>query len=199
MKIFNLFKKKIIKKPPFFTFPDGKVLYQIDESDLHNANAKQYLFIQENINYLAYLGVTKHTINASIKKAQDELNEIKVLHKNKHNFSFDKLQTILDYLGKTRSEFDDYNEELLVNIFDLFFYFKGEDKYKRDAQTIELKRYYLNTYPKFRDFFFQNVKAKYPQLMTTYEPFIRYAISQVNLMQIIKELKLQVIDELQTK
>ena len=60
--MWNPFKKKINKYADhIFTFPNGKKLYQIKEDYFEKLPAKKLLWIQENSNYLAYLGVSKAT------------------------------------------------------------------------------------------------------------------------------------------
>jgi len=159
-----------------FTFPNGKRLYIIKDKALQNLSAKEYRILQENHNYLAYLGITKTNLTAMLKNLDSNSNDSL------------KVKEIVKVAERSYGEFDRATELMILNTFDMFFFFEDEDIFVKSDEILERKRYYLNEYPFFNNFFFQLVKKKFPNLTDTWNMSIQFALAVTTLNVIVKEL-----------
>jgi len=189
MKFLNIFKRNFIKGDLFFTFPDGKKLFKVKDADLSKLPAKHFLAIQENSNYLAFLGVTKENLQNAVNRIDKntflldistDFNEVKRLS--------GEIRSVTHFLKINTSEFDRASDAIALNLFDLFFYFQGENPIQKTMETMELKKYYLDTYPFFKVFFFQEVRKHFTDFMPTLKPYIDFALLQ---MEIFQKLQIQ--------
>lgn len=180
-----------------FKFPDGKKLYLIKDNYLHKLSAKLYQDIQENHNYLSYLGVSKTNFVAShenIDKYSAEL-ELELDIGNRTKFDYNKLKSInkkirdaVIFNKKQYKEFDNANEILMLNVFDLYYFFEDENPFKKNAETLERKRYYLDKYPYFKGFFLQELKKNKNYCNDTWNELTQFVLSRATLMAIKEEL-----------
>jgi len=175
-----------------FTFPDGKKLYQVKDEYLEKLPAEKLRTIQENANYIAYLGVSKHTLIEGQKMVKIAAYEARVLAagRDKAN-TIDKIDDIIklqEQMEVTRQMYDGTNETILVSTFDLFFFFEDENPLTWSHETLERKRKYLNEYPLFRSFFFQKVNDYMGVYKNILQNVINYALIQTQIQEIAKEL-----------
>lgn len=182
-----MFFKKNYKKSGdlFFTFPDGEKLYRIKDSEAIRLPNKLLQAIQENSNYISYLGLTKANLNVSVKKMKEKMPEYKHTH---NEDTYQDIMKILDFIDVSGREYDRASQAILVNLFDLYFYFENENPFEKTDETLEKKKYYLDNYVYFQNFFFQNLKQHFKDYMITLEDSISYAILQTSLTQFIKDL-----------
>jgi len=182
-----MFFKKNYKKSGnlFFTFPDGAKLYRIKDSEAMKLPNKLLATIQENSNYLGFLGLTKANLNVSVKKLKEKLPEYK--HTNSEN-TFNDIMKILDFIDISGKEYDRASKAIIVNLFDLYFYFEDENPFIKSEETLEKKQYYLDNYVYFQNFFFQQLKLHFKDYMITLEDSINYAILQTSMTEFISQL-----------
>ena len=173
-----------------FTFPNGKKLYTIKDNSLFNLPAKVYTNLEENNNYIAFLGVSKTNIEAS-NKMIERLCDSGINGEN----NYDKIKEVLGIKNRLLSEYDRATQLLMESTFDAFFFFEDENPFETDfdkrAEFLELKKYYLENYPYFKSFFFQLLKKRHKNLQDIWNESINFALAQVTFGQIIKELKLE--------
>jgi len=86
----------------------------------------------------------------------------------------------------------------MVSLFDMFFFFEDEDVLTWSEETMERKRYYLNEYPYFRNFFFQKLNDYTSLYRSTFQNSIHYALAQTAVQEIVKDLNLTSISEPKT-
>jgi len=77
-----------------------------------------------------------------------------------------------------------------VSLFDLFFFFEDEDIFEKTDETLELKRYYLNQYPYFRNFFFQKLNDYTDIYKVTFQNCIHFALAQTAIQEVVKDFSL---------
>lgn len=198
--MFGLFKKKVSKYGNIiFTFPDGKNVYQLKEEYFEKLPAKKLRYVQENSNYIAYLGISKSTLEVGHKMIKQTAYEISALTGKKDKAELQKkvedLTKLVDQIDTTRKEYDGTNETIMVSLFDLFFYFDNEDPFLWSEESLELKRFYLNEYPYFRSFFFQQLNDYMKAYKITWQNCISFALAQTTIQEVAKELNLINIED----
>ena len=191
----RIFKKKADRYGThIFTFPNGKKLFQIKEEYFEKLPAEKLRSIQENSNYIAFLGISKTTLEAGHSMIKRIANEISVLSDNKSKAEREKkiqdLNRVIDQIDTTRKEYDHTNEAIMVSLFDLFYYLEGETPFIWSEQNLEAKRYYLNEYPYFRSFFFQKLNDFTTGYKVTYQNCINLALAQSTIQEVVKDLNL---------
>lgn len=201
--MFNWFKKKAtIYGDHVFTFPDGRKLYQIKEDYFEKLPAAKLRTIQENSNYIAFLGISKSTLEAGHRMIKDKIYEIGLLSqkrdKTELNKTIEDAKKLIEGIDTTRKEYDGMNEAIMVSTFDLFYFFDGEDIFRTNEETLELKRHYLNEYPYFRNFFFQKLNGHLSDFKITYQNCINFALAQTAIQEVVKDLSLTDISESKT-
>ena len=201
--MFNWFKKKSTRYGNHvFTFPDGKKLYQIKEDYFEKLPAAKLRTIQENSNYIAFLGISKSTLEAGHRMIKDKIYEIGLLSqkrdKTELNKTIEDAKKLIEGIDTTRKEYDGMNEAIMVSTFDLFYFFEGEDIFSTNEETLELKRHYLNEYPYFRNFFFQKLNGHLSDFKITYQNCINFALAQTAIQEVVKDLSLTDISESKT-
>jgi tRNA 2-selenouridine synthase SelU len=201
--MFNWFKKKATRYGDHvFTFPDGKKLYQIKEDYFEKLPAAKLRTIQENSNYIAFLGISKSTLEAGHRMIKDKIYEIGLLSqkrdKTELNKTIEDAKKLIEGIDTTRKEYDGMNEAIMVSTFDLFYFFEGEDIFRTNEETLELKRHYLNEYPYFRNFFFQKLNGHLSDFKITYQNCINFALAQTAIQEVVKDLSLTDISESKT-
>jgi hypothetical protein len=170
--MFKLLRKRKANKygKHIFTFPNGERLFQLKEDYFERMPAKKLMFIQENSNYIAFMGVSKATLEAGHRMIKDHAYQITALSefkdKEKMRTKCMDLVKLVDQIDTTRLEYDKTNEVIMVSLFDLFFYFDNENPMEWSEETLERKRHYLNTYPYFKSFFFSEVERLYISLQS---------------------------------
>jgi len=191
--MFKIFKKRKANKygKHIFTFPRGERLYQLKEEYFEKMPAKKLSYIQENSNYIAFLGVSKATLETGHRMIKDHAYQITALteFKDKQRIK-DKcsdLVKLVDQIETTREEYDRTNEAIMVSLFDLFFFFEDENLLEWNEQTMERKRYFLNEYPYFKSFFFQKLNDYTSVYKATFQNCINYALIQANVQEIVKD------------
>lgn len=213
----NWFKRRKLNKfgNHIFTFPDGAKLYQLKEDYFERLPNVKLEYIQENTNYIAHLGVSKHTLFSAVEKSQGYVSEVKAL-KPTYDLNtktitirvddleriykrIENLDTTLKYIDTNNKENDKTQEHILVSMFDMFFFFEDEDMFEWSEQSLERKRYYLSEYPYFRNFFFRKLEDYSTIYKSTYENVIRYAIVQTGIQGVIKDLLFTSISEAGTE
>jgi hypothetical protein len=186
-----------------FTFPDGKKVYQLDEQYFEKLPSKKLLSIQENSNYIAFLGVSKTTLEAGHKMIKDKAYEAKAIIKDRDRTKLERIideqVKLIEQIETTRKEYDGTNEAILVSLFDLFFYFDDEDMFTWSEESMERKRHYLNSYPYFRSFFFQRLNAYMTAYKITLQNCIHFALAQSTIQEIVKDLNHISTNEAKTK
>lgn len=189
----RIFKKRKANKygKHIFTFPKGERLYQLREEYFEKMPAKKLSYIQENSNYIAFLGVSKATLEAGHRMIKDHAYQITALteFKDKQRIK-DKcsdLVKLVNQIETTREEYDRTNEAIMVSLFDLFFFFEDENLLEWNEQTMERKRYFLNQYPYFKSFFFQKLNDYTSVYKATFQNCINYALIQSNVQEIVKD------------
>lgn len=201
--MFNWFKKKATRYGDHvFTFPDGRKLYQIKEDYFEKLPAAKLRTIQENSNYIAFLGISKSTLEAGHRMIKDKIYEIGLLSqkrdKTELNKTIEDAKKLIEGIDTTRKEYDGMNEAIMVSTFDLFYFFEGEDIFRTNEETLELKRHYLNEYPYFRNFFFQKLNGHLSDFKITYQNCINFALAQTAIQEVVKDLSLTDISESKT-
>ncbi len=201
--MFNWFKKKATRYGDHvFTFPDGRKLYQIKEDYFEKLPAAKLRTIQENSNYIAFLGISKSTLEAGHRMIKDKIYEIGLLSqkrdKTELNKTIEDAKKLIEGIDTTRKEYDGMNEAIMVSTFDLFYFFEGEDIFSTNEETLELKRHYLNEYPYFRNFFFQKLNGHLSDFKITYQNCINFALAQTAIQEVVKDLSLTDISESKT-
>ena len=201
--MFNWFKKKATRYGDHvFTFPDGRKLYQIKEDYFEKLPAAKLRTIQENSNYIAFLGISKSTLEAGHRMIKDKIYEIGLLSqkrdKTELNKTIEDAKKLIEGIDTTRKEYDGMNEAIMVSTFDLFYFFDGEDIFRTNEETLELKRHYLNEYPYFRNFFFQKLNGHLSDFKITYQNCINFALAQTAIQEVVKDLSLTDISESKT-
>lgn len=191
----NIFKKKIDRYGThIFTFPNGKKLYQVKEDYFEKLPAKKLLTIQENSNYIAYLGISKATLEVGLNKLKEKAYEakshVKDRDKTQLEFILEEQVRLIEQMQTNRKEYDGTSEAILVSLFDLFFYFDDDDIFEFSEQSMERKRFYLNEYPYFRSFFFQRLNAYMMAYKITLENCIHYALAQSTIQEVVRDLSL---------
>lgn len=191
----NIFKKKTCKYGKhIFTFPNGKKLYQLKEDYFEKLPNSKLISIQENSNYIAHLGVSKTTLEAGHKMIKENAFEIKSLSRSRNKAELeakcDDQIKLIEQIETTRKEYDNTNEAIMVSLFDLFFFFEGENIFEKTDETLELKRYYLNQYPYFRNFFFQKLNDYTDIYKVTFQNCIHFALAQTAIQEVVKDLSL---------
>lgn len=185
-----------------FTFPDGRKLYQIKEDYFEKLPAAKLRTIQENSNYIAFLGISKSTLEAGHRMIKDKIYEIGLLSqkrdKTELNKTIEDAKKLIEGIDTTRKEYDGMNEAIMVSTFDLFYFFDGEDIFRTNEETLELKRHYLNEYPYFRNFFFQKLNGHLSDFKITYQNCINFALAQTAIQEVVKDLSLTDISESKT-
>jgi len=185
-----------------FTFPDKKKLYQLKEDHFEKLPNYKLEYIQENSNYIANLGVGKQTLLVANNKSislNDQVNAL--IDLKKYDEAKKKLaeqKTTLTYIGVNVEETEKTQEHILVTMFDMFFYFDDEPMFKFSEESLERKRYYLNEYPYFRNFFFRKLENYSTAYKDTYENVIRYAIIQTGIQSVIQDLIFTDLQEAKT-
>lgn len=192
---FNIFKPKYAKYGKYiFTFPNGKKLYQLKEDFFEKLPNSKLISIQENSNYIAHLGVSKTTLEAGHKMIKENAFEIKSLSRSRNKAELeakcDDQIKLIEQIETTRKEYDNTNEAIMVSLFDLFFFFEGENIFEKTDETLELKRYYLNQYPYFRNFFFQKLNDYTDIYKVTFQNCIHFALAQTAIQEVVKDLSL---------
>lgn len=194
MKILNYFKKKT--KPQgkhIFTFPDGRKLMQINDEDLERLPSEKLRTIQENANYIAYLGISKHTLIEAHKMVKNTAYEARVLAGGRDKAAtqnkIDDIIKVIEQMDITRTTFDGINETILVSTFDLFFFFEDENPFTWSTESLERKRKYLNDYPFFRSFFFQKASEYMGDYSSILSNATRYALAQTQAQEIVRRLE----------
>lgn len=201
--MFKWFKKKATRYGDHvFTFPDGRKLYQIKEDYFEKLPAAKLRTIQENSNYIAFLGISKSTLEAGHRMIKDKIYEIGLLSqkrdKTELNKTIEDAKKLIEGIDTTRKEYDGMNEAIMVSTFDLFYFFEGEDIFSTNEETLELKRHYLNEYPYFRNFFFQKLNGHLSDFKITYQNCINFALAQTAIQEVVKDLSLTDISESKT-
>jgi len=188
-RFMHIFKRNFIKGELFFTFPDGKKLFRVKDSDLLKLPAKQFLNIQENSNYLGFLGVTKQNLQISVKNLDERFAKIEQSQNIEEiNVIISECKKVTEFLKINTSEFDRASDAIALNLFDLFFYFQGENPIERSFESMELKKYYLDTYPYFKVFFFQEVQKYYKDFAPSLLNYIDFALFQMDIFTKINSL-----------
>ena len=199
MNLLNRFRRKSKYGNHVFTFPDGRKLFQIKEEYFDKLPASKLRTIQENSNYIAFLGISKSTLEAGHRMIKNRIYEIGLLltkrDKTELNTKIEECKKLIDGIDTTRKEYDATNEAIMVSTFDLFYYFEGEDIFRTTDETLEMKRHYLNEYPYFRNFFFQKLNGHLSDFKVTYQNCINFALAQTAIQEVVKDLNLTDISE----
>jgi len=196
MNILKYFKKDFTAKKYcdlFYTFPDGTKLYKIKDSYIEKLPAKKLLSIQENSNYIAFLGISKSMLEASQNKCERLSVECEILteRKAKHTEILAKqkeLTATIQAQKISKSEYDNTISTVMLSIFEMFFYFEDEPLFVNDEFWTEKKREYLNKYPTLRGFFFKSLKNYTTGLRFTWDNAINLAVAQTSIQEFIKQL-----------
>jgi hypothetical protein len=196
MNILKYFKKDFTAKKYcdlFYTFPDGTKIYKLKEDYFERLPAKKLLSIQDNSNYIAFLGISKSMLEASQEKIEKLAIEIEVMigNKAKHSELLPKQQALLQHIRAqkvSKSEYDNTISAILLSIFDMFFYFEKETLFYSDEFYLEKKREYLDKYPSLRGFFFKSLESFMNPLKVTFENAINFAVAQSATQELIKQL-----------
>ncbi len=199
--MFKKFRKKIsaiTKGDLIFTFPNGEKLYLLKDDYLVRLPNEKYQMIQENQNYLAFLGLTKTNLIAMNKKLTELSEQLKIEVQvakrgisnlqNIENIS-KSIEEISLFAPKQLGEFDRANELLITNTFDFYFFFEDEDPLIKNEQTLERKRFYLKEYPFFNGFFLQILKKNKKISQDTYSESIQFVLMSATLEEIKEQMK----------
>lgn len=185
-----------------FTFPDERKLYQIKEDYFEKLPAAKLISIQENSNYIAFLGISKSTLEAGHRMIKDKIFEIGILaqkrDKSELNKTIEDAKKLIEGIDTTRKEYDGTNEVIMVSTFDLFFFLDGENIFEKTEETMELKRHYLNTYPYFRSFFFRKLNDFLSDYKVTFQNSINISVTQTAIQEVVKDLSLTDLSESKT-
>jgi len=196
MNILKYFKKDFTAKKYcdlFYTFPDGTKLYKIKDSYIEKLPAKKLLSIQENSNYIAFLGISKSMLEASQNKCERLSVECEILteKKAKHTEILAKQKELTSTIQAqkiSKSEYDNAISTVMLSIFEMFFYFEKEPLFVNDEFWTEKKREYLNKYPSLRVFFFKSLESYTSDLKITWDNAINLAVAQTTIQELIKQL-----------
>jgi|DEB19_MinimDraft_2_1074335.scaffolds.fasta_scaffold00304_13 hypothetical protein len=196
MNILKYFKKDFTAKKYcdlFYTFPDGTKLYKIKDSYIEKLPAKKLLSIQENSNYIAFLGISKSMLEASQNKCERLSVECEILteRKAKHTEILAKQKELTSTIQAqkiSKSEYDNAISTVMLSIFEMFFYFEKEPLFVNDEFWTEKKREYLNKYPSLRVFFFKSLESYTSDLKITWDNAINLAVAQTTIQELIKQL-----------
>ncbi len=194
---FNIFKKNFTAKKYcdfFYTYPDGTKIYKLRDDYIEKLPAQKLLYIQENSNYIAFLGISKSMLEASQERCERLSIECEILteKKAKHTEILAKqkeLTVAIRAQKLSKSEHDNAISTILISIFEMFFYFEKEPLFAKDAEYwTELKRDYLNKYPSLRGFFFKSLESYLTDLKITFNNDINLAVAQTSIQELIKQL-----------
>ncbi len=196
MNILKYFKKDFTAKKYcdlFYTFPDGTKIYKIKDSYIEKLPAKKLLSIQENSNYIAFLGISKSMLEASQNKCERLSVECEILteRKAKHTEILAKQKELTSTIQAqkiSKSEYDNAISTVMLSIFEMFFYFEKEPLFVNDEFWTEKKREYLNKYPSLRVFFFKSLESYTSDLKITWDNVINLAVAQTTIQELIKQL-----------
>jgi len=196
MNILKYFKKDFTAKKYcdlFYTFPDGTKIYKIKDSYIEKLPAKKLLSIQENSNYIAFLGISKSMLEASQNKCERLSVECEILteRKAKHTEILAKQKELTSTIQAqkiSKSEYDNAISTVMLSIFEMFFYFEKEPLFVNDEFWTEKKREYLNKYPSLRVFFFKSLESYTSDLKITWDNAINLAVAQTTIQELIKQL-----------
>ena len=196
MNILKYFKKDFTAKKYcdlFYTFPDGTKIYKIKDSYIEKLPAKKLLSIQENSNYIAFLGISKSMLEASQDKCERLSIECEIMieRKAKHTDILAKLKeltTTIQAQKISKSEYDNAISTVMLSIFEMFFYFEKEPLFVNDEFWTEKKRELLNKYPSLRGFFFKSLENYTTDLKVTWHNATNLAVAQTSIQELIKQL-----------
>jgi hypothetical protein len=210
MKLLNKYRANKYGKH-IFNFPDKQRLYQLKEDYFEKLPSYKLEYIQENTNYIAHLGVAKHTLNAANEKTISEADKVGALlpvytpDKKQFIISADDLErahqslanikTTQAYVKTNIGEYDKTNEHIIVSLFDMFFFFEDENIFEFTEEALEKKRYYLKEYPYFRNFFFRKLESYISDYKITYDNCTRFAILQTGIQEVVRGLDFTSIQE----
>jgi len=202
----SVFKKFINKRRSnkfgnhIFTFPDGAKLYQLKEDYFERLPNAKLEYIQENANYIAHLGISKHTLFSAVKKLKDLQEEVKALVRLKQpaDKQFTNIDKILHYIDGNIKDYEKTQQHVVVSLFDMFFFFEDEDIFTWSEEALEKKRNYLDEYPYFRNFFFRKLEDFQTAYKLTFDYATQYAIRQTGIQEVIKDLDFTNINEAAT-
>jgi len=192
----NIFKKDFTAKKYcdlFYTFPDGTKIYKIKDSYIEKLPAKKLLSIQENSNYIAFLGISKSMLEASQDKCERLSIECEILteKKAKHAEILAKQKELTSTIQAqkiSKSEYDNSISTVMLSIFEMFFYFEKEPLFVNDEFWTEKKRDLLNKYPSLRGFFFKSLENYTTDLKVTWHNATNLAVAQTSIQELIKQL-----------
>lgn len=196
MNILKYFKKDFTAKKYcdlFYTFPDGTKIYKIKDSYIEKLPAKKLLSIQENSNYIAFLGISKSMLEASQDKCERLSIECEILteKKAKHAEILAKQKELTSTIQAqkiSKSEYDNAISTVMLSIFEMFFYFEKEPLFVNDEFWTEKKRDLLNKYPSLRGFFFKSLESYTTDLKVTWHNATNLAVAQTSIQELIKQL-----------
>ena len=196
MNILKYFKKDFTAKKfcdLFYTFPDGTKIYKIKDSYIEKLPAKKLLSIQENSNYIAFLGISKSMLEASQDKCERLSIECEILteKKAKHAEILAKQKELTSTIQAqkiSKSEYDNAISTVMLSIFEMFFYFEKEPLFVNDEFWTEKKRELLNKYPSLRGFFFKSLENHTTDLKVTWHNATNLAVAQTSIQELIKQL-----------
>jgi len=193
----NIFKRKFTAKKYcdfFYKFPDGTKIYKLKEDYFEKLPAKKLLSIQENSNYVAFLGISKSMLEASQEKIERLSIEAEILteKRSKNAEILAKQKEVTEAIRAqkvTKTEYDNTISTILLSVFEMFFYFENEPLFASDVEFwTEKKRDYLNKYPSLRGFFFKSLESFTSDLKITYSNVINLAVAQTAIQELIKQL-----------
>ena len=199
----NFLKKKFNKNLKygslFFTFPNGEKLYLLNESEFESIQNTKLIHIQENANYIAHLGVSKSTLQNAVSRLKMIQYEILALSEMKDKSKLrEKIQesiTSISFIDNTQREYDEISDIIMLSMFDLFFYFDGENPFIKSFEMLEKKKYMLAQYPQFRHFFFQKLNNYITASKITYQNAIHFALIQTQIQEVVKDLQYTTISD----
>ena len=190
-KIRNYFRKrKAIKHGTMiFTFPDGERLYQLKEDYFEKLPNAKLEYIQENANYIAHLGISKYTLFSAVKKVRELQEEVKALIRLKQDPTkqIGQIDKILGYIDGNTRDYEKTQSQVVISLFDMFFFFEDEDIFTWSEEALEKKKWYLDNFPYFKNFFFRKLEDYQTAYKITFESAIRYAIQQAGIQEAIKD------------
>ena len=196
MNILKYFKKDFTAKKYcdlFYTFPDGTKIYKIKDSYIEKLPAKKLLSIQENSNYIAFLGISKSMLEASQDKCERLSIECEILteKKAKHAEILAKQKELTSTIQAqkiSKSEYDNAISTVMLSIFEMFFYFENEPLFVNDEFWTEKKRDLLNKYLSLCGFFFKSLDSYTTDLKVTWHNATNLAVAQTSIQELIKQL-----------
>ena len=196
MNILKYFKKDFTAKKYcdlFYTFHDGTKIYKIKDSYIEKLPAKKLLSIQENSNYIAFLGISKSMLEASQDKCERLSIECEILTEKKAKQAEilakqKELTSTIQAQKISKSEYDNAISTVMLSIFEMFFYFEKEPLFVNDEFWTEKKRELLNKYPSLRGFFFKSLESYTTDLKVTWHNATNLAVAQTSIQELIKQL-----------